>query len=433
MNSTSSKLTTGSRRDLLILLVLALFVRGGFLLATPHALESDPDAYHSLAENLWGQGVFGHGEHPTAYRPPLYPLVIAPLLALDEWSTAAIGVLHVLLGMAAVVLVYHLGYRWGLDRLSVVSAALVAIDPLLLMQSTLVMTETLATFLAIAALLGITAAAERPAPARAGLAGGAAGLAVLCRPTFLPWMVVCALALPWFADRWGDRAKLFAAFTLAATVVLSPWVVRNQLWFGRPIAGTTHGGYTLLLANNPWYYEHLRVAPWRTVWTADELERWWLTQASRSTPAEELRADRLAYEHAKETIRRHPQTFLYASLLRVGGLWSPLPHQVDPQEGRAERLARYAVCAWYVAEFALALLGLATVLRLSTLDARLSASWRSTWMWGILLVLVFTGVHSLYWSNIRMRAPLMPIVAMAAAAGIARLASSIARGKPDSA
>lgn len=417
------------RRDLLILLAVALIVRAVFLLATPHALESDPDAYRYLAENLLERGVFGYGEHPTAYRPPLYPLMIAPLVALGEWSRVAIGVLHVLLGVATVALVYRLAERWGLACLSLIPAALVAIDPLLLMQSTLIMTETLATFLAVAALLGITTAAQQPTPARAALAGGAAALAALCRPTFLPWMALCALALPWFADRWAGRAKLFAVFTLAAAVVLSPWVLRNQFWFGRPIAGTTHGGYTLLLANNPWLYEHLRTSQWRAVWTADELDQWWLARASRTTPAEELHADRMAYERAKETIRRDPKTFFYASLLRVGALWSPLPHQVDPQEGDAEQLARYAVCAWYGAEFVLALLGIATVLRLSTFDSRPSSSWRSTWIWGILLALVFTGVHSLYWSNIRMRAPLMPVVAVAAAAGIARLAHRFPRDK----
>ena len=45
---------------------------------------------------------------------------------------------------------------------------------------------------------------------------------------------------------------------LVTSAVVSPWVIRNRLVFGRWIATTTHGGYTLLLGNNPDFYRHLR-------------------------------------------------------------------------------------------------------------------------------------------------------------------------------
>ncbi|NUQ66486.1 MAG: hypothetical protein HUU20_28830, partial [Pirellulales bacterium] len=235
--------------------------------------------------------------------------------------------------------------------------------------------------------------------------------------TFLPWLAVCVLALPWFARAWADRARLVAAYGLAAAAVLAPWVMRNQVHFGQPIAGTTHGGYTLLLANNPWFYHHLDQGPWRAVWPADELNQWWVSRTSRGTPDDELRADRLAYEEARANIRRQPGMFLYACVVRVGWLWSPLAHQVNPHEPQAERLARYAVGLWNLAELALAVVGLAAVFlarRAAKGELRVE---RGTWVWGVLLVLVFTAVHAVYWTNIRMRAPLMPVVVLAAAAG----------------
>ncbi len=398
------------------LLIVALLVRGGFLLATPHALESDPDGYRALAQNLVERGIFGYGETPTAYRPPLYPLILTPLVALGDGSTAAIGILHVVLGVATVGLAYRLANLWGLERLSVVAAGLVAVDPLLLMQSTIVMTETLAVFLAVLALIGLTLAAKQPTTARTALAGFAVALASLCRPTFLPWMALGALVLPWYGLTRTDRLRTFAVYCLAAAVVLAPWVVRNQVRFGRPIAGTTHGGYTLLLANNRLYYDHLRREPWRSVWPADALNEWWLTRASRATPADELGADQLAYDEAIDTIRREPEMFLYSSLLRVAWLWSPLPHQTDPQEGTPERFARWAVGAWYVAELLLAALGMAAVFfGWKDQDRGGPHPMRHTgWIWGVFLLLVFTAVHTLFWTNIRMRAPLMPVVAAAA-------------------
>jgi hypothetical protein len=45
--------------------------------------------------------------------------------------------------------------------------------------------------------------------------------------------------------------------------------------------------------------------------------------------------------------------------------------------------------------------------------------WDDRWTYPLLLVLNFTLVHLLYWSNMRMRAPLVPLIALVAARGIA--------------
>ena len=75
-------------------------------------------------------------------------------------------------------------------------------------------------------------------------------------------------------------------------------------------------------------------------------------------PSDELQADRLAYAEAWQTICREPSTFAYSCLVRLGRLWSPLPHQVTADETPLRRLSRYAVALWYVLEFLLAAVGL---------------------------------------------------------------------------
>ena len=84
------------------LILLTLLVRGGALVLSPHALEDDPDGYRAVAENLLEHGTFGEGDVPTAYRPPLYPLVLVPCLAAGPGGRAAIGLLHLALGVATV-------------------------------------------------------------------------------------------------------------------------------------------------------------------------------------------------------------------------------------------------------------------------------------------------------------------------------------------
>ena len=422
-NAEGSNVHATPKRIVLGLLVLTLAVRGGVLVSMPGALAEDPDGYRHLAENLLEHGTFGDGQIPTAYRPPLYPLMLSGCVAWGAYARVAIGLLHLGLGLATVWLVFRLGRRWGLgDYTAALAAALVACDPILLAQSALVMTETAAALLAVVALLCLTSAGRRPSAGRAAVAGGSLALAVLCRPASLLWLVVAALALPSCARSRPTRLKVSAAFAAAAMVVLGPWAIRNKLRFDRPIILTTHGGYTLLLANNPSFYDYLHTAPRGSVWDAGEFRQTW---AARK-PADELPADRMAYDEARRNITCRPGMFCYACLVRAGRLWQLLPHQTEPDEGTLRRVARYAVGLWYLVELPLAAAGF-------------WGAWRrrrpSAWLWGLLLAGCLTAVHTVYWSNMRMRAPLMPVVALAAAAGLARKGktlppTSITPGKP---
>ncbi|MEX0818454.1 MAG: phospholipid carrier-dependent glycosyltransferase, partial [Pirellulaceae bacterium] len=138
------------RGAILAVAICALLIRGAFVVMTADALNADPDGYRGIAENLRQHGVFGSTSVPTAFRPPLYPVLLAALAVKGEVWPSLVGGLHVLLGVATVVLTFLLARQWRLGRWSAVAAALVAVDPILLHQSSLVMTETLATFLATA-------------------------------------------------------------------------------------------------------------------------------------------------------------------------------------------------------------------------------------------------------------------------------------------
>ncbi len=411
-----------------VVIVLALLARLGILLFTPEAFSTDPDGYWALAVNVAQHGTLGHEDVPSAYRPCAYPILLAPCASLNgDWSRVAVGVLHLAMGMATVGLTFGLAVRVGLKSYAPLAALLVAFDPILLRQSTLVMTETAAAFFAAAGLYAISLLIERPTPGRAALVGGVLAMASLFRPVFLPWMVLSIVLLAVFLRR---RSKVEArasrmhpaswsiVFTavIAAACVLAPWLVRNQIQFGRPIAATTHGGYTLYLANNRPFYEYLLAAPWGSVWDAKELGPRWHRKPHQRTPEIELADDRDGYAAAFDTIRSRPGVFAYSCLVRVGRLWAVMPHQVS-----AGRL----IAAWYVLEFSLAALGVWAICRYETARSPL-------WLWGFLLILCLTAVHTFYWTNMRMRAPLEPVIALAAAAGLAGITArkSTARRTP---
>ncbi len=470
---------------------LALVIRAAVLLLTPNALQADPDGYRAVAENLLQHGVLGHGPQPTAKRPPLYPLILAGCAVFGSAARGVLSLLHLAMGGATVWLAWHLARTCRLRRRQRwLVAALMAADPLLLRASTLVMTETVAVLLATAALNLWTHYLRQPTGWRAGLAGLLMGLAVLCRPA---WSL-CLLALgamvlsspvrqkrllrplsekpgPLFGKGsllCHPRLRLFALYGLGAGLVWTPWAWRNALQFGWPVLTTTHGGYTMFLANNPWLYEHLRQGgslqnwnpkPFHQTWdqtvqdrfllnpsgirkrnvfrqssllldkgSGGRVSRWNWERNPLSNPSseagvpptgdspfrwiDELAADRWAYQQAWHAIREEPGLFCRAVLLRWSRFWQLTPSQKG--EAGVNWLVYYGSGAWYAGEFILAIWGIWVVYTKSNRNFAL----QNTLLVGLIWSGLLSGVHIFYWTEMRMRCPLTAAIALAAASGI---------------
>lgn len=414
---------------LLVLIVATAALRSAAVAVRRDALARDPDAYRLIAENLVQRGTFSRSgpdrpPAPTAFRPPVYPLLLAATACHGTVSPQQVAVIHVVLGTLTVVATWWLARWWGLGPASWCAAVLVAVDPILLYQSAEVMTETLATFLTAAGLLALTWWQRRATGAAVAVAGAVFGLAVLCRPTSLVWAALCGALLLVHRPPGIDR-KQPLVFLVVLGAVVAPWGWRNLRATGHFTVTTTHGGYTLLLANNPYVYQHLRTGPWGSVWDGQELlpmldatpEPGGTAHAAPEGehPESEHAVDRRYYALARQTIRAQPGMFLWSSIARVGALWSPLPRQTDPPESWRGWGGRWLVAAWY----------------LGVLTAALGGAWRrgrswlhAPWVWAGLFLLAVTAVHAVYWTNMRMRAPATPIVALLAASVCGRQRSS---------
>jgi 4-amino-4-deoxy-L-arabinose transferase-like glycosyltransferase len=414
------------------LLLTTAIVRGVVALGMFGNLREDPDGYRTIAHHLVAHGIFARDADrekqpaPTAYRPPLYPLLLASTAGGDDSIPSRnVAILQLLLGVATVYLTLLLAWQLDLGAWSFLAAALIAVDPILLNQATLVMTETLATFLSVLCLWLLARFHAAPTASRAGLAGAAIGLAILCRPTFLPWLLPVAILVFWISQ--GGRGKVahLVALVGCLTLVLAPWTYRNYEIFGKPIATTTHGGYTLLLGNNDSYYSWVRQGKPIAAWDARSLAK--KNGASHaasgrnepvpSAAQAELVYDAACYEEAERTIRQNPGMFVALSAYRVVQLWSPLPNLIQANTSGLRRQLRYPVAAWYSVVFALALVAGIYGVATGPAGNRLAVWLNSPWLYGFALCLVFTAVHSVYWSNLRMRAPLMPFIACASAIG----------------
>lgn len=371
----------------------------------------DPDAYLAIANTLRRHGVFGEQAHrATAYRPPLYPLMLVPLVR-DSNGTPTVSVsLFLLLHLAATALILFsadrlaVGLRLGLPA-RLAAAFFIAVDPLLVGQAALLMTETvyaalLTTALALWWRAGLTGEQDQSAigngapPGRAVTAGVVVGLAALTRPTtWAAWLLLGLLALM----RGRGPVGRWMAATLAAGAVAAPWAIRNQVQFGSAIVTTTHGGYTLWLGMNPVFFREVVQGP-HEVWVSG-FDSWTADNARQTAGMDERERDAWYRRQAINWMTRHPFEAILTAGHHVRSFWG-----LTPRTGPVG--IRRAVAAASLFLFLCALGGLALpadpVVRKRLADLAAVA-------------VAFTVVHAVYWSDLRMRTPIEPFLALLAA------------------
>jgi hypothetical protein len=374
----------------------------------------DPDNYLPLARYVAsGEGLSLNGR-PTAYRPPLYPIALAPLVwFLGTHPERGIAVLHLLLGAAAVGLTAHAASRWGAGApRSAIAAWIVALDPVLAWQARSVMTETLGAAL-VAAVLASLADRRWRDDLRSGILFGLSGL---CRPSLLPAaFLTCSAILVLDEGQLRGRLRRAATIGLGILCVMAPWAVRNALVFGEPVWTTTHGGYTLALANNEIYYRDILLGRSGRVWSGDDQWRWWDSVNRATAGMREPEADRLLRQRVIRLALERPGTFLTSCLDRLVRFWS-----VAPAGAVYSPRVRLATAAWTVPLWIALGLGFCR---------------RGLWRWpditAPLQLLGLTLVHILYWTDLRMRAPLVPAIALIAATALWNKRAPRKPGKPD--
>jgi hypothetical protein len=194
----------------------------------------DADHYQTIASAV----AHGHGiaasfpfdyRHATAFRPPLYPLLLGGLYRITGVRVGAGQLLNIVFGAAVVVLAAMIAAEIAGRRGGIAAGIAVAVYPPLFANDVVLLSESLSLALMLAMVLLLV----RGRPAWAGLT---CGLLVLTRPS--AQLLVVALGA-WVVWRFGWRAA--ARFAAVAIVVAVPWVVRNWLLVGSPTLVTSNG------------------------------------------------------------------------------------------------------------------------------------------------------------------------------------------------
>ncbi len=210
----------------------------------------DGAVYVALAQRIANGDLLAGRE--VFFVSPLYAWFLAPFLALGDATLWWARLAQVLLGTAAVALVYATARRLANPGAGIAAAAALALCGVATFNEVLILQSALDPFLmalALFLLLRALGGADGAGTARLVVAGTALGLFALNRPNVLlvAAAVVAAIAIAGGASRYR-RAAAYAAGVALAIV---PATARNA-WVAHDfVPVSAHGGLNFYIGNNP--------------------------------------------------------------------------------------------------------------------------------------------------------------------------------------
>lgn len=191
---------------------------------------------------------------PTPYfLAPLYQYVMGLLYALVGPQLLAVKLLQCVLGAASCALLYASGRHLFGEAAGILAGVWLAVYPLHIFYSGLILPTALVVFLNLALLRVLVGGGEMPSPRRCLAAGVLLGLACAAKPNALLLLPALALGLLWIGRDTRPRRALLGTATLALGTLLAiaPFTAHNAASSGEFVLLTTTGGRNLMKGNGP--------------------------------------------------------------------------------------------------------------------------------------------------------------------------------------
>lgn len=222
---------------------------------------NDSMTYDAVARYLWENGA---APARLFWQPVLYPLQLAVTYMVTDGSILAAKLFQAVVGSLTCSLVFVAGQRLLGRGAGLVAAGITAFyGPLILFEGELLATGA-AAFWSVVLVLLVGEAARRQRPAWLAALGAAGALAILTRPTFVPFLVATAIWLAVVLVRAAGRRRA-ALLLLAGLAVFAAVALPFAVWNGRVTGSTSltpdSGGLNVHLGNNADVCRALTIRP----------------------------------------------------------------------------------------------------------------------------------------------------------------------------
>ncbi len=329
---------------IVLLLVVAMGLRGGYLANAPRGVQFDhvdAQGYHWLAVNLLERGAYSLNTEPP-FRPdnvraPLYPLFLASWYGIVGPAPDLMSFVHALLDVLTVAVLYRLGSLVVGRRVGVVAAWLYTLNPSSWRFTNELLTEIIFGLLLSLSVWMFARYILHGRNRDAWRCGLFFGLAILCKPNvqFMPLVLVAIMIHSFYVGRrQGWQGVLIVAG--AIFVLLMPWVIRNRVVFGDWFYTRTfddnlaHVSAVATLAEA----RGERVAPWSARWEEIYAEiivstalryNWAMLDDQQVTARQRDRRLQELKSVSVEILRTYPVEFLVSHTR--AWLWSFVPQE----------------------------------------------------------------------------------------------------------
>jgi 4-amino-4-deoxy-L-arabinose transferase-like glycosyltransferase len=307
----------GAYRGLLLLaFAVALGLRLVVAGSSYRVLVGDETGYRDTAVAI--DSGRGHNlDGLLTFKGPLYPVMLAAVYrAAGLDNNSAVRVVQAAMGASVSLLVAWLGVLTLGRSTALVGAWIVAVYPVFVLLTELLISETLFTWLLMAALACAAWLLKAPSWRKAALVGAVCGLVALTRSIGIGLAVVLAAVHVVSGSRDITRARRLdqaAIVVLVCGFTITPWAVRNWVRLHAFVPVSTEFGRNL--------YSGWVSVPDEKIFGSspdDETSRYALTIES------EVARDRFLQQKAIAFIRAHPALIPRYVFLKSLYFWSPL-------------------------------------------------------------------------------------------------------------
>lgn len=367
----------------------------------------DSQTYDDLARSL----LAGEEMGPKFFwQPFFYPFFLYKLYSFSAGSIICAKLFQMVLGAFTCVLTYRIGCKVSGQKTGLLAGIITACyGPLIFFEGELLATGW-AAFFSAALVLALLKAREEKNLLYCLIAGSIAGFSVINRPVFLPFLVA---AFVWFVFRsYKDSPpqKKIIGKTLALAagfcIVTSAIAVQSLAVIGRFTILPQSGGINLYIGNNPESEKMLAVRP--SQWQGLTKIPRRFTSTNKSQDSEFFTAG------FRDYVLKHPGPFLkglgYKALQFASS--RELPRNIDIYVFRKySRLLSGLV--WKFGRF-----GFPFGLILPLAVIGLISCWRKTPGLLVTFIFLYPLAVILVFVSARYRVPLIPVLAVPAAAGV---------------
>jgi len=387
----------------IIALIFRLWLTASIIGFNQPQLPADDAKFEGIG---WTLAQIGHyaiapGEPATARASPVLPLLLAGIYKLVGHQRAVAQIVLLIISASTVPVVFLLGKEIGGKQVGLLAGLWVAFDPFAWIFAGIFYSETLFMFVLSLAVLILIRVIKQPRPLSLGLLGVVLGLGALTRPNGLVVAFGSIALLPLvgqgrFID-WFRRAIAVLAIVL---LVMFLWIGRNLLVFHRFIPTTSQTGEVLLGFYNETCLQY-HCNEWISLSALPENTK------SRLSNLDEMTRNDVQTKLALSTIQAHP--WEWAALLPPKVLRFWMHDSILPNTFYRSNPPMSFITFQRVYYRLLLFLGLAGLFTLYLTGQR------QTFIIIMIFFVVFSFVALILWGDARLRMPLHPLLAVAAA------------------